>query len=126
LDIKAPDLPRPRGLMSALCSQTRWGSGDRRGWRLSRLAAIYRFFAWISSSRRPAWRTPGWSSCQPVSNEIEFGCLNWNLMAPKWHRLTLAFDGNSRETDNVLSFVHTTARSRYCCRAIYAPAEQTN
>jgi hypothetical protein len=37
-------------------------------------------------------------------------------MAPKLHRLTLAFDGNSREAANVSSYVRTTARSRYDSR----------
>jgi hypothetical protein len=46
-------------------------------------------------------------------------------MAPKLHRLTLAFDGNSREAANVPSDVPTTVRSRYDFRAIHVPAEQT-
>jgi hypothetical protein len=46
-------------------------------------------------------------------------------MAPKLHRLTLAFDGNSREAANVSSFVTTTVRSRYDFRAIHIPTEQT-
>jgi hypothetical protein len=46
-------------------------------------------------------------------------------MAPEWHWLSLAFDGNSREAANVSSFVPTTVRSRYDLRAIYIPAEPT-
>jgi AraC family transcriptional regulator len=39
-------------------------------------------------------------------------------MAPKLRRLTLAFDGNSREADNVSSFVRATALSRYIFHAV--------
>jgi hypothetical protein len=38
------------------------------------------------------------------ANEGESGCLNWNLMVPKSHLPTLAFDDNSK-ADNVSSFV---------------------
>jgi hypothetical protein len=44
-------------------------------------------------------------------------------MAPKLRRLTLAFDGNSGEADNVSSFVRATALSRYIFHAVDIPAE---
>jgi hypothetical protein len=70
---------------------------------LSRLAALYRLLAWISRSHRPAWRELRWYLA--VSNKIEFSYLNWNLMVPKLHPLTVAFYGNSAQADNVSSFV---------------------
>jgi hypothetical protein len=36
-----------------------------------------------------------------ATNEITLGYLNSNLMAPKTQPLTVVFDGNSREADDV-------------------------
>ncbi|SDT50129.1 hypothetical protein SAMN05444158_6537 [Bradyrhizobium canariense] len=49
-----------------------------------------------------AWHTLRRSSCLPALNKIEFSYLNRNLMVPKLHPLTLAFDGNSPEADECL------------------------
>jgi len=45
-----------------------------------------------------------YASRLPGSNKIKFSYLNWNLMVPKLHPLTLTFDNNPREMDNVSSF----------------------
>jgi hypothetical protein len=116
LDIKAPDLPRPRGPCPLFAGRYVWNlvigaAGACLGLRQSTVSLPGPPEAIVPHGARSA------GDC---------GCLNWNLMAPKSHRLTLAFDGSSREADNVSSFVHTTARTRYYCRAIYVPAEQTN
>jgi hypothetical protein len=43
-------------------------------------------------------------------NQVELGCLNWNLMAATLHRLILGFDVNSRKA--AMIFVRSTYQPR--------------
>jgi hypothetical protein len=35
---------------------------------------------------------------------MEFSCLNWNLMVPKWHRLIVTIDSNAPKVNEASSF----------------------
>jgi hypothetical protein len=66
---------------------------------LSQLAALSAFLPGIAEDRGAIWRSHGArfaGGASTASNEIEFSCLNGNLMVPAIHPLTLSSDGNSR------------------------------
>jgi hypothetical protein len=100
-DIGAPDLPQPRELIRTVCGEHLRDLVISDAFACPGLPRFAVFLLGFPEAIVPH----GARSAGAWPPRIKFSCLNWNLMVPKLHPLTVAFDGNSAQADNVSSFV---------------------